>query len=101
MMPVIRYTNASEISRQIGYRLQSRIQEEQSLFDVIEREKKNEGAVLLLLDRRNDPVTPLLNQWTYQAMIHELLTIDNNRVDMSNVPDIRPDLKKIVLSWKE
>lgn len=98
MMPVIRYTNASEISRQIGYRLQSRIQEEQSLFDGIEREKKNEGPVLLLLDRRNDPVTPLLNQWTYQAMIHELLTIDNNRVDMSKVPDIRPDLKEIVVS---
>lgn len=101
MLPVIRYTSASELTRQVGLRLQSRMQEEQSLFDEIEREKKGEGPVLLLLDRRNDPVTPLLNQWTYQAMIHELLTIDNNRVDMSNVPDIRPDLKKIVLSWKE
>lgn len=25
----------------------------------------------LVLDRREDPVTPLLSQWTYQAMVHE------------------------------
>jgi len=48
---------------------------------------------LLILDRRNDPVTPLLSQWTYQAMVHELLGINNGRVDLSKVPDIRPELK--------
>ena len=26
-------------------------------------------------------MTPLLNQWTYQAMLHELIGIHNNRVD--------------------
>merc|ERR1719498_330495 len=99
MNPAIRYTSASELTRQVAYRLQSRITEEQSLFESIEREKKGEASpVLLILDRRNDPVTPLLNQWTYQAMIHELLVMDNNRVDMSKVPDIRPDLKEIVMS---
>lgn len=34
----------------------------------------------LMLDRRNDPVTPLLSQWTYQAMVHELMGINNGRV---------------------
>ena len=38
--------------------------------------------LLLILDRRNDPVTPLLTQWTYQAMVHELLGIDNGRTTM-------------------
>ena len=47
---------------------------------------------LLILDRRNDPVTPMLSQWTYQAMVHELLRIRNGRVDMSRVSDIRPEL---------
>lgn len=37
---------------------------------------------VLILDRREDCVTPLLNQWTYQAMIHELLGFENNRVDL-------------------
>jgi hypothetical protein len=34
----------------------------------------------------------MLSQWTYQAMVHELLGIRNGRVDMSRVPDIRPEL---------
>lgn len=50
------------------------------------------APLLLILDRRNDPVTPLLSQWTYQAMAHELLGIHNGRVDLSMVPDIRPEL---------
>lgn len=52
--------------------------------------------LLLIIDRLNDPVTPLLSQWTYQAMVHELLGIQNGRVDLSLVPDIRPDLR---VSW--
>jgi vacuolar protein sorting-associated protein 45 len=53
------------------------------------------------VDRRDDPVTPMLNQWTYQAMVHELLTIVNNRVDLSRVPGINKDLKEIVLSAEQ
>jgi len=99
MLPAIRYTAASDLTRRVAQRLQQRITEEQSLFESIEREKRGEGSpVLLLLDRRNDPVTPLLNQWTYQAMLHELLGMENNRIDMSKVPGIRPELKEIVMS---
>jgi hypothetical protein len=45
------------------------------------------------LYRRNDPVTPLLSQWTYQAMVHGMIGIQNGRVDLSNVPDIKKELK--------
>ena len=44
---------------------------------------------MLLVDRRDDPVTPLLSQWTFQAMVHELIGIDANRVDLQNVPGVR------------
>jgi len=54
--------------------------------------------VLIILDRRDDPTTPLLTQWTYQAMIHEILGIHNNRVDLSKVKDIRAELREVVLS---
>lgn len=47
-----------------------------SLFDT----NRPDPPTLLLLDRRNDPVTPLLHQWTYQAQVHELLGITNNVV---------------------
>lgn len=100
MMPVIRYTASSQLTNEVARRLQQRITQEQSLFDTIEqgRGKSEPPPVLLVLDRRNDPVTPLLNQWTYQAMLHELLAMDNNRIDMSRVPDIRPENKEIVMS---
>lgn len=39
-----------------------------------------------------------LLQWTYQAMVHELLGINNNRINLSDVPGISKDLKEVVLS---
>jgi vacuolar protein sorting-associated protein 45 len=99
MLPAIRYTASSELTRQIAQRLDQRFREEKSLFDSVDRGKKGEATPqLLLLDRRNDPVTPLLNQWTYQAMLHELLTLVNNRIDMSKVPGIRKEHEEIVMS---
>lgn len=35
--------------------------------------------------RKDDPVTPLLTQWTYRAMVHELIGISNNRVLLPKV----------------
>ena len=70
--------------------VQHRVQSESSLFDF---RLTQVPPLLLILDRRNDPVTPLLSQWTYQAMVHELLGVQNGRVDLSLVPDIRPELK--------
>ncbi len=30
---------------------------------------RDSRTLLLLTDRREDPITPLLNQWTYQVLI--------------------------------
>jgi len=30
-------------------------------------------------------------------MVHELLTINNNQVDLSHIEDIKPDLHKVLL----
>lgn len=46
-------------------------------------ERQQKLCTVLVLDRQADPVTPLLNQWTYQAMVHELLGIEGNRVDLT------------------
>lgn len=54
--------------------------------------------MLLILDRKEDPVTPLLNQWTYQAMVHELLEIKNNRVDLKHLENLEADMREVVLS---
>ncbi|KAF7722168.1 vacuolar protein sorting-associated protein 45 [Apophysomyces ossiformis] len=93
--PVIRYEKVSPMCKHLAHELQLHMQGERQLFDF---RRPDTPPILLLLDRRNDPVTPLLTQWTYQAMVHELLGIHHGRVDMSNVPDIRNELKEIVLS---
>ena len=38
--------------------------------------------LLLIVDRDDDPVTPLLTQWTYQAMIHDFFVLRNGRVKL-------------------
>ncbi|KAL2911852.1 vacuolar protein sorting-associated protein 45 [Polyrhizophydium stewartii] len=93
--PLIRYERNSALARKLAAEISYTIQNEGPLFDF---RKPDTPPILLLLDRRNDPVTPLLLQWTYQALVHELLGITNGRVDLSDVPDIRPEMKEVVLS---
>ncbi|KAJ3216577.1 vacuolar protein sorting-associated protein 45 [Dinochytrium kinnereticum] len=93
--PLIRYERTSTLSKKLAAEVAYQIQQEGPLFDF---RKTDTPPILLILDRRNDPVTPLLNQWTYQAMVHETHGIVNNRVDLSSLSDVRPELREIVLS---
>ncbi|KAH9042182.1 Sec1 family-domain-containing protein [Lactarius pseudohatsudake] len=93
--PIIRYEKMSGMARKLAVEFHSRVQAESQLFDF---RSTQVPPLLLILDRRNDPITPMLSQWTYQAMVHELLGIRNGRVDMSGVPDIRPELSEITLT---
>lgn len=75
--PLIRFARTSELAKVFAVEVSKRIKNEPELFFFQENPNP---PLLLILDRRDDPVTPLLTQWTYQAMVHELFTIDNNRV---------------------
>ncbi|CAO3635764.1 unnamed protein product [Cunninghamella blakesleeana] len=93
--PVIRYEQASPMAKELANELQRHIKQEGQLFDF---RRPDTPPILLIVDRRSDPITPLLTQWTYQAMVHELIGIHHGRVDLSNVPDIKNELKEIALS---
>jgi hypothetical protein len=76
--------------------LQQRIEEDSEFFS---KATKGSGAsTLLLVDRREDPVSPLLNQWTYQAMIHEIVGIENNKVHLDSVAGSGVETSEVVLS---
>eukprot|EP00742_Colponemidia_sp_Colp-10_P003657 GILJ01003892.1.p1 GENE.GILJ01003892.1~~GILJ01003892.1.p1 ORF type:complete len:588 (-),score=99.65 GILJ01003892.1:174-1937(-) len=103
--PVIRFARSSELCRQLADEVQSRMDEEPSLFEFRRTEV---SPVLLIVDRRDDPVTPLLNQWTYQAMVHELIGISNNVVDMrpkrtqaAGAAPVKPELEQLVMSQEQ
>ena len=93
--PLVRYARNSLLCKKLASEVRYHITQEEQLFDF---RKVDTPPLLLIVDRREDPVTALLTQWTYQAMVHDLLGIHNGRVDLSDVPDIRPELKEIVLS---
>ncbi|KAI5308960.1 vacuolar protein sorting-associated protein 45 [Ascosphaera atra] len=93
--PLIRYEKNSLTAKKLATEVRYQVTQEDSLFNF---QRPDTPPILLILDRRDDPITPLLTQWTYQAMVHELLGIRNGRVDLGDVPDIRPELKEIVLT---
>ncbi|KAJ1935666.1 vacuolar protein sorting-associated protein 45, partial [Linderina pennispora] len=90
--PSIRYERNSAMAHQLGTELDYLIKHEASLFG------KQGDVQLLILDRKNDPVTPLLTQWTYHALLNDLIGVKNGRVDLSYVPGIRPELREVTLS---
>jgi len=83
-LPYIRYQVNSPLCERLSNKLSERFQNELKESPNAFAQSK---SVLLLLERREDPVTPLLTQWTYQAMLHELLEIKNNRIDLRKDKD--------------
>eukprot|EP00518_Triparma_eleuthera_P004059 CAMPEP_0182463604 /NCGR_PEP_ID=MMETSP1319-20130603/7751_1 /TAXON_ID=172717 /ORGANISM="Bolidomonas pacifica, Strain RCC208" /LENGTH=591 /DNA_ID=CAMNT_0024663171 /DNA_START=336 /DNA_END=2106 /DNA_ORIENTATION=- len=59
---------------------------------------RSRPTTLLVLDRLDDPVTPLLSQWTYQAMCHELLGLNDARLLLKGAPNVSKDLEEVVLN---
>lgn len=83
--PVIKYETSSIESKKLASELLYYINSNSNnnLFDDLNR-KSDMPPVLLILDRKNDPLTPLMAPWTYQSMIHELIGINRNIVDLKD-----------------
>ena len=93
----IRYARQSACAEELAKDIFDSISTDE-IFHFRKRRRTSSGALLLVLDRRDDPVTPLLSQWTYQAMVHELLGLNNHRVLLKGAPNIAKDLEEVVLS---
>jgi len=91
----IRFARHSQSAEQLAKDLYENIESDQ-IFHFRRRGRKS--TLLLILDRRDDPVTPLLSQWTYQAMVHELLGLNNHRVILKGAPNVAKDLEEVVLN---
>ncbi|XP_039124594.1 vacuolar protein sorting-associated protein 45 homolog isoform X2 [Dioscorea cayenensis subsp. rotundata] len=97
--PVVRYQRTSDIAKKVAQETAKLMYEQESgLFDFRRTEI---SPLLLVIDRRDDPVTPLLNQWTYQAMVHELIGIQDNKVDLRNIGKVPKDQQEVVLSSEQ
>eukprot|EP00890_Picochlorum_soloecismus_P005846 jgi/Picsp_1/6262/NSC_03615-R2_vacuolar protein sorting homolog len=92
----IRYQRGSELTLRVAQSLhQLTYVDQRELYDFGSRDgSSQQHPILLLLDRREDPVTPLLSQWTYQAMIHELLGMADNIVALESSTPRHSSAKK-------
>ncbi|KAM3955765.1 vacuolar protein sorting 45 [Aphomia sociella] len=99
---VVRYEAASEPCARLAERVRDLLRREAVLIDNnIPFNGDIPTPQLLIIDRRDDPVTPLLNQWTYQAMVHELVGIHNNRVSLAHLPEVPADFRELVLASEQ
>eukprot|EP01126_Amoeba_proteus_P053090 TRINITY_DN6456_c0_g3_i5.p1 TRINITY_DN6456_c0_g3~~TRINITY_DN6456_c0_g3_i5.p1 ORF type:complete len:551 (+),score=109.55 TRINITY_DN6456_c0_g3_i5:573-2225(+) len=100
LRPTIRVQQSSKACIEVGKQLLVRmVQTHKGLFQT---RSSSCDTTLLILDRFDDPVTPLLTQWTYQAMIHEMIGIEKNLVDLSKcVSNTKKELTQIVLSAEQ
>lgn len=88
--PAIRFERNSFEGQQLASSIVSHINANQNLFSFPESDSP---PLLFILDRKNDPITPLLMPWTFQSMIHELIGINRNIVTLPK--------EKIVLSHQD
>lgn len=75
MRPMIRYAGSSTLCRQIAFEVANRASNN-SYSDI------TNDAVLIILDRKSDPIAALLHPWFYSGAIHELFTIKNNLISL-------------------
>lgn len=75
--PAVRYRAGSRACEALASELGARMRSLHYNFPDV----PSHDCVAIIIDRRDDPVTPLLTQWTYQAMVHDYLGIvDGNKV---------------------
>ena len=94
----IRYQSSSKVAKMVAGDIHDCISND-DIFHFRRGMGGNAGNFqLLIVDRMDDPVTPLLSQWTYQAMVHELLGLNNSRVILRDAPNVSKNLEEVVLS---
>eukprot|EP00594_Rhizosolenia_setigera_P018481 CAMPEP_0178977588 /NCGR_PEP_ID=MMETSP0789-20121207/24584_1 /TAXON_ID=3005 /ORGANISM="Rhizosolenia setigera, Strain CCMP 1694" /LENGTH=451 /DNA_ID=CAMNT_0020667027 /DNA_START=152 /DNA_END=1510 /DNA_ORIENTATION=- len=95
---LIRFSKSSIAAKQLALDVHESISQDDIFHFPQNRRNNGKNLLLLILDRKDDPITPLLSQWTYQAMVHELLGINNHRVILRDAPGISRDLHEVVLN---
>ena len=63
--PKLRYDEGSKLCQMLAQELDGKIRRDAQFIEKMSRGSVAGNTTVLILDRREDPVTPLLNQWTY------------------------------------
>lgn len=80
--PCIRYQGSSPFSRDIATSLHQTLQAHKRTNPTFwcygdDRHTERERGQILILDRSFDPLSPLMHEYTYQAMVNDLLNVED------------------------
>lgn len=86
--PIIRYQTQSHLCRELAEKVSLTLRNE-SLANLEWRQAApfDINSLLIVVDRRYDLVTPIVNSWIYYPLIHEQFEIKNNLINFENIPN--------------
>jgi syntaxin-binding protein 1 len=93
--PYVRYAQNSSISKSIAQMFEREMNECMRKMSNWKYNETRERGTILFLDRSIDPTAPLMHEFTFQAMIYDLV---RNRGEICYLP---PNTKKTVLSPRD
>jgi len=68
VLPQVRFLSESDSCAEIAKRVAKKLEDE--LMKKPSDYPRDERAILLITERKEDVVTPLMTPWTYEAMLH-------------------------------
>lgn len=83
-LPNITYSFESKLGKKLAERLSARLERE---YTQNHKDFLQESLDLVVFDRREDPLTPLVYNWSYSSMVHEFVGIENNAVTVGDIKD--------------
>lgn len=78
--PSIRYLAGSQSSEALAVRVKNLLARE---ITSQPKEFEKDRSTLIILERKEDPVTPLVFDWSYISMVHECFGLDGNKTQVS------------------
>lgn len=75
-IPYIRYKDKSELAEAIAKETSSKLR----ILSKTAKVRQSDKTICLIVDRDNDPISPLIHEVTYQAMAYDILNIGSDQL---------------------
>ena len=71
--------NSSNLGHKLGSILKKEVENHESLDPDFKALKSGKRSTIIIIDRSFDMISPLIHEFTYQAMMNDLLALEGSR----------------------
>ena len=88
--PHVRYPDENELCKNLAFVFQQKMNEfvgsnSSWWYNGDGLHPNSDRATLLLMDRKNDCLSPLMHEFTYEAMVNDLLPVEDDRITYNSI----------------